>query len=46
MRKGKGMGCEKCVSACVCVYVQSVEAMYVFLSDRWINAGTGRGEET
>lgn len=31
---------------CVCVCVQSVEAMYVFLSDLWINAGTGRGEET
>lgn len=29
----------------VCVYVQPVEAMYVFLSDPRINAGTARREE-
>lgn len=36
----------KCVSGRVCVCVQLVEAMYVFLSEPWINAGTGRREET
>lgn len=29
----------------MCVCVQLVEAMYVFLSDLWINVGTGRREE-
>lgn len=35
-----------CMCACVWVCVELVEAMYVFLSDPWINAGTVRGEET
>lgn len=34
-----------CVSASVGVCVQPVEAMYVFLSDPRINAGTARREE-
>lgn len=39
-RGGKRVGC-----VCECVCVQPVEAMYVFLSDPRINAGTARREE-
>lgn len=41
--KGVWVGKKKW-EACVCLVC--VEAMYVFLSELWINGGTAKGEET